>query len=369
MKIKLLYIIESMKIGGAEMLVAEICRRIDKDKFDVFVCSLSGGTAITEKLEENDIRYYVFDKNPGVDLSIPFKIKKIIKQEKIQIVHTHCQGPLLYTYLATILGKKYRFIHTEHINMEQELGYSKKHLFYNKLFLNKLDGFISISEHVSKYFHEKYPKISRRMVTIPNGINVDRFSSQNNTNNLRKELRFDNNTKIIGNISALRDQKDHATLLYAMKKIINNIDNVRLVIAGSGYLDVKLKQLADDLNLNEYVRFLGYRSDVENLLSGFDVFVLPSLYEGLPLCLLEASASGTPLVASNIPGNDEIVRNCNNGLLFQTGNSEELANQISKILKDENLSQIFSMNGKTKSAELYNENDMISKYEKYYLNL
>ena len=130
----------------------------------------------------------------------------------------------------------------------------------------------------------------------------------------------------------------------------------------------ELNNLIRTLNLENKAFLLGYRSDLVELLSSFDIFILPSLSEGFPLVLLEASAAGLPVVCTSIPGNREIVQNCQNGLLVQPGNQNDLKNAIIKLLSDKGLREKMGRRGKILVGKYYDLNEAVLKYEKSYIS-
>ncbi len=154
-KINLLYIINSMNNGGAEVLAIRLAKKLDKSKFNPIICSLSDEGPLKDVLIRSGIPFHVLGKKEGKDLGLIFRLRRLISREKIDILHTHNQGPLLYGYLSTRLFKRIIFIHTEHINMEEEISYSLRHQYYNKILLSGIDGFLSIAGHVTEYMKRK----------------------------------------------------------------------------------------------------------------------------------------------------------------------------------------------------------------------
>ncbi len=367
-KINLLYVINSLNNGGAETLAIRLAGMIDRGRFSPYVCSLSDSGPLREVLESRNIPFVTLGKKEGKDVLVPFRLRKVLKELNIDIIHTHNQGPLLYSYLATILCRKYLLVHTEHINMLKEFSYERKHLLYNSILYRKLDGFISIAEHLTADFETQYNLSRARVSTISNCVEIHDLPCEVPVL-LKEELGIGKEIPLIGNISALREQKDHVTLLRAMGIIQKTYPDAILAIAGDGELRDELTALTEQLGLTGTVRFLGYRSDVNTLLYQFDIFVLSSLYEGLPLCILEAMAAGKPIVATDADGTNELIIDGETGLTVPVKDPAQLASAIMTLLEDPARAQILGGVARRRVEEKYNMKQMIEQYEQYYNEL
>ena len=367
-KINLLYIIYSMNNGGAETLALRLAEIIDKDHFNTTVCSLSDKGPLRKILEDKKIPFVTLGKKEGKDLSIVLRLRKLLKDKRIDMIHTHNQGPLLYTFLATFFTKKYKIVHTEHINMLKELSYSKKHFYYNKILYGKVDGFISIAKHLTDDFKKQYNLSRVRVATIHNCVDTANVPASP-SKLLKSELELNDKAQIIGNISALRLQKDHDTLIRAMKIVAEKVPDAILVVAGDGDQKEALLALISELGIANNVKLLGYRSDVGELLGQFDIFVLSSLYEGLPLCILEAMAAGKPIVATDADGTNELIIDDVTGLLAPTKNPEKLAQAMITLLESPDKAKQLGSTAQKLVQEKYSIKTMMQKYEQFYKEL
>lgn len=367
-KINLMYLLYAMNNGGAETLAIRLAEKLDKNIFSPSICSLSDQGPLRELVVEKGIPFYSLGKKEGKDFGVALRVKKLLEEKNITLIHTHNQGPLLYTYLGTLWSYKPAIVHTEHINMTQETSYSPRHVLYNKLIYHCLDGFISIAKHLTDEFTVKYNLSSAKVATIHNSIDLSPIP-ESCEEYLCNELGLDPGDFLLGNISALRPQKDHATLIKAMEIVVQKYSNTHLVIVGEGELESELKRLVHTLNLERNISFLGYRSDIKNLLLQFDLFVLPSLYEGLPLCILEAMEAGRPIVATNVEGTNELVRHGQTGLLTPAKDQTAMANAICSMISDRKTAAAMGKNARTLVEEEYDFDRMIKKYEDFYQNI
>ncbi|MBM9538526.1 glycosyltransferase [Desulfobulbus alkaliphilus] len=363
--INLLYVIQSLHNGGAETLAIRLAEHLDKQRFNPLVCSLHDEGPLRGQLAAQNIPHVTLAKKQGIDLPLIFRIRSLLKAHNINLVHTHNQGPLLYTSLAAIGLRRCTLVHTEHINLEKEFSYSRKHFYLNKFLLRRADGFLSIAEHLSNYYRTCHNLSHVNFTTIHNSVVLPDLS-QSPLTSLRRELGLRGDQPLIGNISALRSQKDHATLIRAMPAVLEQTPDAVLVIAGDGELKQELSELARELNLGTSVRFLGYRSDVNELLLQFDLFVLSSLYEGLPLSILEAMAAGVPVVATDADGTNEIVRHDETGLLVPLQDPAALAQAMLSLLHDRPRAQAMGTAARELIRVEYNLENMIARYENYY---
>lgn len=367
--INILYILYGLNNGGAETLAIRLCEHLDRQLFAPTYCSLSDDGPLRQKLLDENISFVTLGKKEGKDLSQISKLRHLLSSKKIDLVHTHNQGPLLYTVLASFPLKSWKLVHTEHINMGQEFSYHSKHQLYNTILYRRLDGFIAIADHLSKSILAEHPFLNNKMVTIRNAVPEDHLLHSGHTISLRKELGLSQHSVLLGNISALRPQKDHRTMLLAMKEITRQRDETHLVIAGEGEKRDELQRLRAELNLEDKVHFLGYRSDVAALLSQFDLFLLTSLYEGLPLCLLEAMAAGCVIVATDVVGTNELARNNQTAKLVQPENPTELASTILILLNQPDEMRHLRQSASHLLKREFSFANMITTYQNYYLNI
>jgi|GEM_PF-2437716 len=365
-------IIGSMDMGGAEMLAARLAEELNRSLlFSVSVCALEDRGELRKILMANGTPHLSLGKKPGKDFSIPAKIARRARDERIDIIHTHGQGPLLYACLAKLFYRENLLVHSEHIKFEVETSSPKKIFLYNSVLYRFIDSFLSITAHLEQYYSTKFPFLKGKITTITNGINIDQFNEKDEkiVDSARESYHVAKNAKIIGNISVLRDQKDHASLIRAMQTVIHHVPEAVLVIAGDGPLRDKLERLTYELAIQDSIMFLGYRKDVATLLRTFDVFALTSLFEGLSLCLLEAAASGTPIVATDVEGNNELITNNVNGLLAPAKSPEEIGFKIVELLTNIELAKDLSERGKQIVFEKFNQATMVKRYMQFYSSM
>ncbi|MCF8088137.1 MAG: glycosyltransferase [Desulfotignum sp.] len=365
-KINLLYMIQSLNNGGAETLAIRLAQNLDPTRFTPVVCSLCDEGPLRGILESTHIPHITLGKKEGKDMGLPFRIRKVLASHRIDLVHTHNQGPLLYTRLATLGGyRSVKLIHTEHINMAKEYSYAGRHRFLNRFLFKGIHGFVSIAAHLNQGFEQQIKSSGAMFTTINNSVSVPE-PERVSPGILHRELGIDPTWSIVGNVSALRRQKDHTTLIKAMRLVVDQRPDTILAIAGDGELKTALHELTRDLGLTNHVRFLGYRSDVDHLLAQFDIFVLSSLYEGLPLCILEAMAAARPVVATDAEGTNAVVHHGKTGLLVPLKDPENLAAALLGMLQNKTAARKMGAAARKLIRDEYNMETMIQQYETFY---
>lgn len=376
-KIKVIHIITRLILGGAQENTYLTTKLLDKNKYEVIL--ISGPTfgeegSIEDKVKEEKIRLIIIQELTREisllqDLIAFLKLYGIIKKEKPDIVHTHTsKAGILGRFAAKISGVPI-IIHTPHGHVFQSYyGFFKTKLF---LFLERFasvitDKIITLTD-VEKEEHLQF-KVGKRekFITIFSGVELDKFLNVNvNKNKKREELGLNKDDKVLCCVARLVPVKGHKYLIEAMPKILKEIPNVKLLIIGDGELRQDLENLAKNIGIADKIIFLGLRFDVPELLSILDLFVLPSLNEGMGKVLIEAMACSLPVVASEVGGIKEIVINNETGMLVPPKDSEKMAKNIVYLLNDDELAKKMGIKGKQRALE-FSSNVMVEKINKLY---
>jgi glycosyltransferase involved in cell wall biosynthesis len=363
-KIKLMQITHDLAIGGLQQVVVNICRSINREKFDVSVLCLRALGEFVPEVEKLGVRvFYLPQKEKGTDYFSFLKVARILRQEQIDVIHTHNTQPFVDGTLGALLSGVKTIVHTDHArDFPDKIRYMvAEHLM--SYFAYRVIG---VSEHTTANLVH-YEKISpRKIMTIENGLDGSRFQIEIDRPAKRKELGIKGSGPIIGLGVRLTEQKGITYLLQAMPEIIKAVPDVTLVIAGDGTLKNKLRHEAETLGIKEHILFLGSRLDVPQLLKLFDIYVLPSLWEGLPMVLLEAMAARCPIVATDVGGVSNMITDGKNGILVEPENPRRLANEIVTLLTNSELRQRLVENGARKFNADFTADRMTKKYEKLY---
>jgi glycosyltransferase involved in cell wall biosynthesis len=367
-KIKTLQIIPSLGYGGGQYLVVNIAKYINKEKYDVRVISLFGplNTELERILENENIFVYYLGKKKGLDFKMFYKIYKILKLYKPQIIHTHL-SVLRYVLPSILINRKIIVIHTVHNIAEKEVDNVGK--FIHKIAFS-IRGVIPVS--ISEFVKTSIVRIYgiENIPTILNGIPVKYYQNAViNRDDWRKKEGFEKEDFIFVNIARLQKQKNQALLIEAFAEGPAKFDNCKLIIVGNGYEYNNLEKLVKLYKLSNKVFFLGIRTDIPDILNASDVFVLSSDWEGVPLSVLEAMAAGKPVVATAVGGIPELIKDKVTGILVNPGDKKALSKSMMTLFENKSLCQVLGNNAKNFAEKEFDIKVMIKKYEHLYEDL
>lgn len=359
-KIKIIYILNSLALGGAEKLVLDICRNLDKEQFDISVCSVVGGGPLENEFRKLNLPVKIFEKKTKLGLGVLWQLIGYLRKEKPQIVHTHIFGGDTWGRLAAIITRVPFIISTEHsINLDENI--LKKIV---KLILSWFSDKIIAVSHSVKEHSIKVEKISSKKIkVIYNGINTQKFI-------FKGYQQIDLDKKINAVIVArLEPVKGHQYFFKAMPLILEKYPNFILNIVGAGSLEEKLKEQVKELKIENNVKFLGMKLNPEEILKQMDLFILPSQWEGLGVVLLEAQAIGLPVLTSDIPGTREVVEDKETGLLFDYENPTSIFRSVEVLFTHPELHEKIITNAHNQVENRFTINKMVNNYQQLYLRL
>jgi len=362
---RLMQITHDLAIGGLQQVVVNICRTINRDKFDVSVLCLRALGEFVPEVERMGIKVFFLPQKKGTDYFSFLKVAKILRKERVDVIHTHNTQPLVDGTLGALLsGRRITIVHTDHA---RDFPDKRRYMFSEWLMSKFAYKVVGVSDHTSQNLIN-YEKISpKKIVTIMNGIDGSKYDITIDKSKKKQELAITNSGPIIGLGVRLTVQKGIIYLLKAMPAIIENFPNIILIIAGEGPLEDELKRESVELGIEKNVLFVGPRLDIPELLKLFDVYVLPSVWEGLPMVLLEAMAAGCPVIATNVGGVSTAIEHRENGSMIEPQDSKGLASEVIKLLLDRNLRECYSRASLRIFHEKFSAEIMTRKYERLYL--
>lgn len=371
-KINLLHIVNGFAIGGGELKLLELVKNLVEkraDKYTVTVCSVGQGGTLQPEFERLGIKVFVIEKKHKFDISQVFKVCRIIKQEQIDLVQTTLFYADVIGALAAKLTGVDAVISWDTVSHPPDSHETRlRHKLSYQLCMRFVKRIVAVSEGVKKYLVEDRKIASKKIVIIHYGIDLSLFTSRNGFLDKRKrsELGLPDHKIVIGTVARLEIQKGHRYLIAAAPEIINKFSNVVFVFAGDGTLRQELETQVNELGLQENFRFLGFRKDVKELLFAFDVFVLPSLFEGLPNVILEAMASGRPIVATAVDGTPELIEHNETGLLVPPKSPHALQEQILNLLENEEKGSKLGRQAKEMAKQKFSFDQQFRKFEEVY---
>lgn len=350
-KNNILHISRTMDIGGAERIVYQLATDL-KDEFDQVHVASTGGLW-EEKLAENGIQHHrildVDSKQPATVLKILASLSRIIKENEITLVHTHHRMAAFYIRLLQLRHPKLIHVYTAHNVFKDKLP-------LYKFALGKAHA-IAVGEAVSENL--KTDVGIKDTTVIYNGVLME--ESQDTVSEIVRTPGVK-----IGCIARLSEQKGLTYLIEAMSLVTN--PSVSLFIVGDGELKNDLMIQIKKLDLEERIHFLGYRSDVVECINSFDFLVSSSIYEGLALSVIETFLNSKTIVATDIPGINEIV-NETNGLLVPVKNPNAMAQAIDKLAGEVKFREKLAKKARLDYESKYSYSSFINNYKQFYTKL
>jgi glycosyltransferase involved in cell wall biosynthesis len=225
---------------------------------------------------------------------------------------------------------------------------------------------IAVSESVRNFIIQWHRIKPARVVTLYNGIDINKYNGNNKEQNLLHEFNLQKNFVIIGFIGRLEEVKGLDYLLEAATVIVKKNKEARFLIVGEGSQKRFLQQKAQDLGIGKYIIFPGFREDVDEILAAIDILVMPSISEAFPTAILEAMASKKPVIATTVGGVPEIVVNRETGILIPAKNIESLANAIIDLMQSSEKRSVMGLKGRERVAEHFSIERMVENYENLY---
>ena len=352
---KVLHIINSLQYGGAEKMAIDLVASLRKRGIDGRLCCLEGEGELAPYARGLGIPVTVYNKKGGVDMRLLVHLFQLIRREKFDLVHTHNVAPLIYGSLAAKFTGAV-CLHTRH-------GRESKKPVRSMIWkINK--AVVAISEDTRKKILVDNPLEEQKTTVIWNGINLDNYKPKSDLDRerLKSEMGLSSTDRVVGIVARLSPEKDHINLLRAFSTVLQANTNAVLLIIGGGKLETELRDSAKTLQISDRVKFLGFRTDIMELLGLLDVFVLSSVTEGLPLTILEAMAVGKPVVATRVGGNAEAVEEGVTGLLVEPQNPQELGRALLSIVADPDKGFQMGLMGRKRVERDFSLQTMTEKY-------
>lgn len=353
---KVLHITRTIGQGGAEKIVLQLC--MDVVGFDHFVASCGGIHEI--HLCKLGIEHFkipdIDKKHPLLMLQTLITLNKVIRNNKINIIHTHHRMAAFYGVILQFLNKDLKHIYTAH------------NVFHDKRLLMRIAlckaKTIAVGDGVKKNLKEEY-KI-KNISVIYNAIDVK--VNKKESNEFIKEI-ISQGKYIIGSIGRLSEQKGMDIFIKAMAEVKKDVPEICGLIIGDGELRNKLEDMVKHLKLENTIYFLGYQPNILNIIRQLQFVVLSSRWEGLPLTPIETFSMSKTIIASNILGNNEVISDNENGLLFEKDDFKDLSRKIIELYSDKFKLKKLELSAKETFMDKYEYKKFIKMYTEVYTKM
>ncbi len=353
-------------LGGGPEHMHSLVKGLDRNKYHIVAACPDDGPYF-QRLRDSGIEAIDLPIR-GLHLGGLVKLVGIVRKFKIDLIHSHGKGAGIY---SRSLGAITRIpvIHTFH-----GIHYGAYNSLMRKFYF-LLEKFLAILTYKTINLSQSEEKEGLRLGIINkeksrviyNGIELNRFDKVKiNLVRERKELGLGGRNIVIGNVARFNLQKGHEYLIKAIPLVLRKYPRTKFLLVGDGKLRGKMESLIEELGIKDNVIFAGFREDIPRILKVMDIFVLSSLWEGLPIVLLEAMASELSVVATNVIGNKEVVIDGETGFLVPPRNPGKLAEKIIALIENKPLRKKFGENGRRRVKELYSLDRMVKETEEVY---
>ena len=366
--------------GGVSKHLTKLAKYVNDKKIDqYFIVSSVREDGLIEVLKSNNCKFIIIDMvrniNPIYDVVSFIKIYTFLLKNKIDVVHCHSAKAGFIGRLAATVASVPVKIYSPHA-----FPFNNYISCYKKLTFKYLEKFVGLFTSVIIASSETEYDIAidnrivncKKLCLIHNGIETEYEVTDEKLKldlfkNVNINCRIDENTKVIGFISRLVPQKDPITFIRAIANMKNK--NFVALVCGDGELENDVMQEAENLGIKDKIMFLGYREDLFNIINAIDIFILPSLWEGLPYILLEAMLCKKVIFATNVVGNRDVIKNEINGFLFEPRDYIGLSKLLDLVIVDDVIMNNVKINAHRDVIENYSVDNMVNKYEDLYLKL
>jgi glycosyltransferase involved in cell wall biosynthesis len=333
--LRLMFVLTSPVRGGVEEVVLSLLQRLDPGEF---ACALAAPAALLDSLAPDlagvRVSTCAVQAESWLQRAQVSRLSDFLTRVQPDIVNPHLfRSTVVAAPLARMRGVR-AVVETYHGREGWRHGFPRGTFLPDRLVSRFVDRVIAVSEAARHFLVHGKGYAADKIVVVPNGRDLARFRPGTHRTAGRKELGLDGAVPLVGVLGRLEAQKGHTFLLAAWPAVIREFPDARLLVVGDGSLRAALEAQARALGVAESIVFVGFRADVPALLDTIDVLALPSLYEGMPLTAIEASAMARPVVATAVDGTPEVVRDGLTGYLVPPRDPAALARRLAALLRD-----------------------------------
>ncbi len=362
-KIRVLHIIDSLSVGGAERLLVALTGRIDQQAFETYVCCLGviDGNVLASDLAGLSAPPYVVNSRRLYNPRLITEIARYITTHNIDVVHTQLTHADIAGRVAARLAKRpvISTLQNEPRDYERQRIDRRWLERYTARYLTT--RLVGVSQRIRDMFVQEWRIPADRVCTIYNAVPMEDYLAIPETSALASP-----DGPMITNIGRLTEQKAQHIFLSAARMVLDRRPDARFMIVGRGHLEQPLREQAQRLGIADRVTFTGVRRDIPNVLAESDVFVLSSFWEGLPLTAVEAMAAARPVVLTDVGGNRELVESGKNGLIVPPGDVPALATALLSLLDDRERRLAMGRAARARVQHDFNIDTIVDQYESLY---
>ncbi|MFL5742814.1 MAG: glycosyltransferase family 4 protein [Flavisolibacter sp.] len=365
-KIKVLECIRQGQIGGGESHLLSLVENLDKSQFEPVVLSFTDGPMV-DRLKKMQVPTFIIPTTLPFDVRKWRKVKQFIKEQKVQLVHAHgtrANSNVLWASRSLNIPVVYT-VHGWSFHPDQNPLVKKIRILGERYLTSHSNLNISVS--ASNQQTGKDVISSFQSVVVNNGIDLKKFNPDISHRDIRTELGIARDVLLVVFVARFTTHKQPLSLIRAFAQALPQLADMHLLMVGDGDQKEDAVKLIETLGIKEKITLEKFRQDVPDVLSAADIFVLPSLWEGLPIGLLEAMAMGKAIIASKVDGTSEIIRHDENGWLVETDDLvSNLAKALVSLSRDEEKRKQFQQQARATVSQKFNAEKMTREIEKIY---
>ena len=368
------HVVHSLEIGGLQNGLVNLINRLPGDRYRHAVISLTKSTEIVNRLSNPAVRVYALDKRAGQDFRIYLELVRLFRRIKPDVVHTRNLSTL-EAQLAALLADVPHRVHGEHGRDISDLdGARRRYQWLRRALEPIVHRYIAVSLELGRYLECEVGIPRRKIIAICNGVDTCKFAP----GDVNCRDRFPDgfcawDSVVVGTVGRMEAVKDQITLVRAFVRLVQGgagrYDHVRLLAIGDGTLRGPAQRLLEEAGMTDVAWLPGERDDVPELLRAMDIFVLPSLAEGISNTILEAMASGLPVVATDVGGNSELVVAGKTGILVPRADPDAMADAIRRYVDDPLRRREDGARGRQRCETEFSIDAMVERYSRLYDSL
>lgn len=374
-RIRVAYVVHTFDMGGLERCVAHMCDLLDRARYLPMVICLGRNGAASNWIRSSDVRIVELKKRRGNDFGVALRLARVLRENCIDLVHSQNWGTLVETALARMLARV-----RWHVHGEQGLELSDLQLHGFRLRLrtwatrwafSRANAIVAVADSLKERIVHRCGIPRKSVHVIPNGVEVPSVTHPAaDRTRIRRQLGISDESLVVGSVGRLAPVKDFAGAINALSKLLARGNDVHLMLLGDGPERANLIEQSKAAKTIERVHFLGRQANVGTYLSAMDIYINSSISEGASLSIMEAMASGLPLVVTDAGDNATLIDGQGRcGLVVPVGDADALADALETLIQDPAERARFGTFAKERHAESFTAEHAAKLYEDLYTSL
>ncbi|MCC7083578.1 MAG: glycosyltransferase [Pirellulales bacterium] len=356
--LRAMFVITTLEVGGAETLLVNLLRRMDRARFLPELCCLKSMGALGEQIADEVPVHHDLLRHK-YDVAVLGRLTRLLRARQVDAVITVGAGDKMFWGRLAAARARVPVV----ISALHSTGWPDEITFLNRRLTGLTDAFVAVAGRHARYLAEQEKLPSRRVVVIPNGVDLKTFHPRPKNAAMLARLGIPKGTPVAGIVAVLRPEKNHELFLQMAARVVRQLPEAHFLVIGDGPRRAELEVLASRFGLGGQTHFVGRRADVPELLSLLDVFVLTSQIEANPVSILEAGATGKPVVATAVGSIPEAVLEGQTGFLVEPGDVNLLAKRVLEVFTNPGMAQRLGAAARQQMVQNWSIERTVSGYE------